>query len=114
MLKIENIKKNYLFNTYGTSGMGYVEHRGITVTLSTGEIINAYYGYSSQGYGTFKEIKNQYSELNGRYNPKYDVYRLRVSNHFEDLFANLQKGMNKKSFKNKLDVKRFLRNPYNG
>ena len=110
MIKVENITTSWNINSHGTGGAGYYEHRGVIVALNDGQIITCYYGYSSAGHGTFKELKgNNTEQLNGRMLSKHQVYRDQVNEHFNTKVWPRIKALEGQEFKNILAVKRALR-----
>lgn len=64
------IKRNYNLDESGTSGMGYVERRGLSINGIDYQVC-----FSSKGYGV---ITSDINELNGRWLDKYDVYASKV------------------------------------
>ncbi len=81
------ITGNYSLNTYGTSGMGYVERRGITIELN-GVSKNYQVIYSARGYGT---ITDDIVEYNGRWLEKYREYANDVNYHFNNMMDEVRK-----------------------
>lgn len=84
------ITRNYSLNTYGTSGMGYVERRGITVVLN-GVSKDYQVIYSSRSYGA--TITDDIIEHNGRWLEKYREYANAVNTHFYNMMVEVSKLM---------------------
>lgn len=76
------VERCYALDTFGTSGSGYVERRGLTVELR-GIVKDYQIVYSSRGYGA---ITDDIIEYNGRMLAKYSPYIHAVNKHFHDLF----------------------------
>lgn len=81
------ITRNYLLDTHGTSGSGYVERRGITIELN-GVSKDYQVIYSARGYGT---ITDDIKEYNGRWLEKYHKYTGAVNNHFNNMMDLVRK-----------------------
>ena len=81
------ITRNYSLDTHGTSGMGYVERRGITIELN-GVSKDYQVIYSARGYGT---ITDDIVEYNGRWLEKYGVYANAVNSHFDNMMDEVRK-----------------------
>lgn len=81
------ITRNLWLDTYGTSGMGYVERRGITIQLN-GVSKNYQVIYSARGYGA---ITDDIVELNGRWLEKYHKYSNDVDSHFNNMIDEVAK-----------------------
>ncbi len=75
------ITRNYSLDTHGTSGMGYVERRGITIELN-GVSKDYQVIYSARGYGA---ITDNIVELNKKWLEKYNVYANNVNSHFDNM-----------------------------
>ena len=110
MIKVTSVREAWGIDTHGTGGAGYYEHRGVRVELDNDQVIRCYYGYSSAGHGTFKELKNDdMAQLNGRILDKHQVYREQVNEHFNTKVWPRIKALEGQEFKNLLAVKRALR-----
>ncbi len=81
------ITGNYSLNTYGTSGMGYVERIGITIELN-GVSKDYQVIYSARGYGA---ITDNIVEHNGRWLEKYREYSNAVNSHFNNMMHEVRK-----------------------
>ena len=81
------ITRNYLLDTHGTSGSGYVERRGITIELN-GVRKDYQVIYSSRGYGT---ITDDIKEYNRRWLKKYYKYVDLVNDHFDNMMDEVRK-----------------------
>jgi len=86
------ITRNYSLDTHGTSGMGYVERRGITIELN-GVSKDYQVIYSARGYGA---ITDNIVELNKKWLEKYSVYANAVNSHFDNMMDEVRKMKNKK------------------
>lgn len=96
LVSIKEVKMNWSMTSHGTSGMGYVSHKGVTVILSDETVINGYYGYSSKAYGTWHDMTNcKYYGLNGRFLDKYNGYRHDVVTRQDEIMEELQTYINK-------------------
>lgn len=68
------IDRDYSTDTFGTSTMGYIERRGITINGKQYQVI-----YTSKGYG---RITSDLKRYNGRYLNKHLKYKRDVNEHF--------------------------------
>lgn len=68
------IERDYTTDTCGTSGMGYIERRGIKINGKQYQVI-----YTSRGYG---RITSDIKYYNGRYLDKHFKYKRNVNEHF--------------------------------
>lgn len=81
------VTRNHSLDTYGTSGSGYVERRGITIELD-GISKDYQVIYSAKGYGT---ITDDIVGYNGRWLEKYHEYANNVDLHFDTIVKELLK-----------------------
>jgi len=72
------IDRDCTLDTFGTSGMGYIERRGIRINGVPYQVV-----YSSKGYG---KITSNLKEYNGRFLPKYVEYVNDVRANFYEHF----------------------------
>lgn len=81
------ITRNHSLDTYGTSGSGYVERKGITIELN-GVSKDYQVIYSARGYGA---ITDDIVEYNGRWLEKYHEYANNVDFHFNNMMDEVSK-----------------------
>ena len=94
--KILEVQDNANYASSGTSGFGYIEHRGLTFIIEDYKgqklELHGYLSYSSKGYANLQLLKDTqyYPEANGRTRPHYNQY-IKAVNDYHNKYVNINR-----------------------